>query len=190
MRINLLPRELQPQPLMNPARIMQIIIAIVLIAAAFSGMVYEYFQLKTAESSLQEVTQQASSYQSRLLEVQITAQKRQQLADENAKFIKLNSYYSAYPDLLNQLAASSPDKVWLTEADFPAPGGTIAINGRTLRFSLVGDFLTNLKKAAAFKTVPLSQIKKTALDKVTCFDFTIQITTTEGGILEYAKDQN
>ncbi|HBF38962.1 MAG TPA: hypothetical protein DDW50_16800 [Firmicutes bacterium] len=190
MRIDLLPRELQPQPLMNPVRIMRTMIAIVLIAAAFSGLIYEYFQYTTAKSNLQQITQQALSYQSMLLEVQTAAQKKQQLADENAKFVKLNSYYSAYPDLLNQMAAAAPNKVWLTETDFPAPGGTIAMNGRSLNFSLVGDFLTNLKKSAAFKAVQLSQIRKTVQDKVTCYDFSIQITTVEGGLLEYAKDQN
>ncbi len=189
MRIDLLPREHRAQPVMNPARITKVIVAVVLIAAASGGVVYEYFQFTTAQSALQQATQQALSYQSLLREVQEAAQKKQQLAEERAKFVKLNSCYAPYPDLLNQLAAATPDKVWLTEAGFPAPGGMIAINGRSLNFSLVGDFLTRLKAAAPFQTVQLSQIRKSVQDKVTCYDFSIQITTG-GGLLNYAKDQN
>ena len=125
MRIDLLPREHRAQPLMNPARILRVIIAVVLIVAGLGGVVYEYLQFTAAQNALQQATEQAQSYQSMLQQVQNAAEKRQQLADERAKFVKLDSYYTVYPDLLNQLAAATPDKVWLIEADFPAPGGTL-----------------------------------------------------------------
>jgi Tfp pilus assembly protein PilN len=190
MRIDLLPPELRPQSLVNPRRLLGTFIAILLITGSLSGLVYEYFQTETAKDNLQRITQQALTYQSMLQEVETASQKKQQLQQRKAELTKITGYYSSYQDLLNQLAAATPAKVWLLTTNFPASGGMIAITGRSLSFALVGNYLTNLKKAADFGAVQLIQIKKITEDKVVFYEFTIEIISAGGGTLEYAKDQN
>lgn len=183
MRINLLPLDYRPQPLLESKRILLITVASFLVCCSLFGTLYFYIQKSMTESNINNLTQQLNSLQSEKIKIE-NSEKR--FTEIKKRLDEVDSIQKSYPPFilyLNKLANSLAPELWLKSIDFSS--GSIQINGDSLSFSMVGDMLRNLSKQQ-FQSVRLTKVTEGNAESLKFYEFSLEISTQEGG-LEYAK---
>jgi len=186
MRINLLPQEYRPQPLINPKRLFLMIISGVLALSSIGFAFFEYTSINANKRDLQSIKQQLTALESK----KDLLQKVEALQQEIEKFKKevktIEGYYNQPVMLLDRMTAAMPEHIWLENLKL-GTDGKIQIRAHTLDFVIISDLLDNLKKTGIFQEVKLLKIDEEKNEDSGLTTYSFEFMTDTGRKLEYAK---
>lgn len=183
MRINLLPYEYRPQPLVDSKRILFMILGSVLLFASLFTAFYCYLQFSNTEQALNSANDQWDSMKSEKQKIDQAEQRMAEIQKVQDEVNNIKKLYPEYSRYLNGFANSLVDELWLMNIQF-APG-KIDVKGNSMSFAIIGDLLRNLDKQS-FKTIRLSQVSQQTTETVEHYEFDINIEIQGGGV-EYAQ---
>ena len=179
MKINLLPQEFRPQPLVSPLRLGIIAGGLVLILAALSGVVWQYLVLKNEERMIANFSVQLNIRKASLEEVKDIEARLNKLKQRQAAIKKIIETYPEYSTLLKRLAGALRNDIWLTSVE-ASTDGFFTIRGETIFFNFIGDFLKGLSQSETYQLARLINVDEVENDGVTTYSFQIDIKTGEG----------
>lgn len=179
MKINLLPQEFRPQPLVSPVRLGIIIGGMVLILVALAGVVWQYLVLRNEERMIANYTVQLEIRKAALAEANDIEARLNKLKQRQAAINKIIETYPEYPVLLKTLVGALRNDVWLTSVE-ATTDGFFKIRGETLFFNFIGDFLKGLSQSETYQSARLINVDEVDNDGVTTYSFQIDIETGEG----------
>jgi Tfp pilus assembly protein PilN len=181
MRINLLPEQYRPEPVVNPLRLSILIVGAVLIFVAGIWLFVQSSQLQTEKQMLAAVGQQIDSYQSTIQEIKQYETKLQILKQRLGEIDRIKSAYLQYPFVLKKLAGALTDDMWLSSLNMP-PLGTVTINGKSLVFTNISGLVKNLNETAGLSGIKLSNVTSDSSESntVKLYSFSLKLKT-EGG---------
>ncbi|HYH01778.1 MAG TPA: PilN domain-containing protein [Bacillota bacterium] len=188
MRINLLPEQYRPEPLINPFRLTLLIVCSILVFGGAVWLLIQSFQLKTEEELLATVNQQVDSYQGTLREISAYEQRLQSLTQRLTQVEKIKTAYFQYPLVLKRLAGALEEDMWFNSVDMTALG-QFNVAGRTLIFPRISGLLKNLQSVPELQEVKLTQVSAIEENELDLYNFTIKLKP-EGGEPGNAQAQN
>lgn len=191
MRINLLPQEFRPQPLVSPTRLLVMIIGSILVIGSVVGVIYQVFQLKMEEDTLANVTAQLEVRKASMAEVAEIEAKLQEITKRQDEIKKIMETYPEYPVLIKVIAGALKNSdIWLTDTTM-ASDGIFKITGKTIVFPVIGDFLKKLTESGIYQSARLTDVtEEKEKDKFnTVYTFNIEVATGEGAP-QYADQEN
>lgn len=185
MKINLLPQEFRPQPLVSPIRLLVMIVGLVLIFISFAAMGFQYFQLSQEKEQLRNLQTQLELQQEQLAEANKIEEIYNEVKKRQETVKKILDSYPRYHLLLSEMASTLKPDIWLTEVQFNQDG-FLEIRGEAILFPVIGDFLKNLIRTEDYKTARLLKVsEREILDSEPVYSFEIEVSTGEGAP-EYA----
>ncbi|HEY8464567.1 MAG TPA: PilN domain-containing protein [Bacillota bacterium] len=187
MRINLLPEEYRPQPVINPFRLTVLITCSVLVFTGVIWLLVQNFQLRTEKQLLASVNQQVDSYQEVLREISRYEKRLQSLKQRLAEVDQIKTAYFQYPLVLKRLAGTLERDMWLNRLDMPALE-QFTVNGKSLVFPDIGRLLQNLQNLPELAEVKLTQVTTDTDSEFELYNFLIKLKP-KGGVAEDAKVQ-
>ncbi len=173
IRINLLPvREAR-----RKAGVQQ---QIVLLAATLVGTivlsvgVHQWVRgnISSTQGRIRSLEAQLEQYKPQEAQVAQFKAKKAEIEKKLAVIADLERSRSGPVRIMEDLASSIPDRVWLTELS--ADKGRISLGGMSLDNELVASFLTNLGKSPSFGQVELQSTELKTVDSLKLNTFKIQ----------------
>jgi len=182
VRINLLPREEKPsrtQIVWKSVFIWTLIMAGIVVLAGVGLHIFRCYEIRSLEGDIAETKAQQEKYreQARLVE-ELTA-KRRQIRDrfEVVEALDKDRFLRVY--LLDELARSVPDYVWLER--FEENGGQATVRGWAFSNLAISRFMDMLEAKAHIDSVYLKVIRRQELKDTPVLSFEVgyQIAKTE-----------
>lgn len=190
MKINLLPQEFRPQPLISPARLIIVLIGSVLLVISLSGLVYQYFQYNNEKNNLANISAQLERQQTMLAEVNSIEQKFQEIKKRQDIINKILDSYPKYNSLLQKLAFALKSDIWLDNTNL-ASDGLFVIKGKAISFPIIGDYLKSLTQSDVYQAARLNNVSVVKEDERSkpVYTFEIEVKTGEGAPEYATKNQ-
>lgn len=184
MRINLLPPEYRPQPVINPVRLVVMIVGSIVCLASLGFAIYQYSLLHFNRIKLDNVKKELSTYDVYKAQLE-TIDKLQTQVDTYKKELKqFEDVYQLHLQIINGIAGSLSEQVWINKLKI-ASDGKIALEGGALDFVLVGHVLEKLNKMKEINLCKLKEIKEVKNETLTTYDFIIEMNS--GRALQYGR---
>jgi type IV pilus assembly protein PilN len=161
IRINLLPREekAQRQPIQFDLNIGDMVMPVVMIAAAAlviaGSMMSQRSRQSALEKSIQQVDAESRALAPQIARVNQLAQERAELDLRMGIITKLEKGRTQSVRLMDELARCVPDHLWLTGASQDA-SGRLQLEGVTYSNLVVSDFMSRLERSSMFGDVELA----------------------------------
>lgn len=184
MRINLLPPEYRPQPIINPVRLGIMIIGSVACLVALGFGIYQYTTLHFNKVKLDNVKRELSSYDAYKAKLQEIDNLQAQVDVYKKELKQFEDLYQLHLQIMNGIAGSLSEQVWISKLTI-APDGKIMIEGGALDFVLVGSALEKLEMIKEISSCKLKEIKEVEAKELTTYDFIIELNT--GRALQYGR---
>jgi Tfp pilus assembly protein PilN len=157
MKINLLPLDYRPRPQVTLLNLI-ILLSAVFLVIIISGMaISEFIKFQGLNNETILLQQQLDSSKQALAEFQKFADLKQQIDQKHQEVLRITDLYQPMPKLFRAIAGAIPDNLWLTKFNITADG-KISIEGQTISFSLVGDFLNQLNELPIVSSSKLKTI--------------------------------
>lgn len=176
MKIDLLPPEYRPQPVIQPVRLAGMIVGGILCLISLGFAAYQYRLARVADVQLQTVRQELASYQGYQQQLRRIDDLRRKVATYRLELKEFEDIYQPYLTLMKGIAAALPGSVWLEQVRINTDG-VIALQGESLDFALVGSFLERLYQLDSIQSCKLQKITEVKKDKLTSYHFEIQLKT-------------
>jgi Tfp pilus assembly protein PilN len=192
MRINLLPEQYRPEPLVNPLRLAILISCSLLL---FGGLIWWGLQMLTLgnEEQLRDATvQQINSYQPTMAEITRYEQRLTALHKQLGEVQKIKDAYRQYPLVLKRLAGSLEANMWYDSINMQ-PVAAFDVKGKSLLFPTIAGLIDNLQAVPDLSEVKLTQVD--ALEReagVGYYSFALKLKPGggEAGHAKTSKAQN
>ena len=185
IRINLLPKEDKAQrPVTMTFKAGDIVIpAVVLVATALvivGTALSQYSRATSLQRSIAEVDEQSRALAPQIERVNRLAQERAELDLRLGIIAKLEKGRAQSVRLMDDLARSVPDHLWLTAAAQDA-GSSLSLEGSTLSNLVVSDFISRLERSPMFANVELEFAERAMVGdrEIVKFRVTCQVTPDE-----------
>jgi len=186
IRINLLPKEEKARrqaPAMKFKAGDLVVPGVMLLAAALvvAGTVMsQRSRAAQLQSQIAEVEAQSRALQPQIERVNRLAQERAELDLRLGIISKLQKGRTQSVRLMDELARSVPDHLWLTGATQDA-GSSLQLEGVTFSNLVVSDFMSRLERSPMFANVELQFAERTVVSDhdVVKFRITCQVTPDE-----------
>jgi len=184
MRINLLPPEERPQPLINPRRLTLMIGGGVLVFVAIGFAVLQFNGWRTARQEAALVEKRLEIMRGFEAQLKRYEELRRQVEQAKKEIETVKDSYQLEPRLIEAVAAVTPENIWLGEIASGADGA-IKIKGDSLDFALIGDFLEKLQRTKQFTEIKLVKITENDEEDYRSYGFEINLNT--GRAAQYAQ---
>lgn len=174
MRINLLPPEYRPQPLVELRRVFLLTAAIIVFLVSLVFFGWNYLTCNNLAEQITVLEGQIAAYEPALAELEgleAFIAKVRQWEDEVEK---IGGLYPRHQQFLWSLAAALPQEAWLTEVAITS-GRKLSIRGNSLNFLAIGRLLENINGVAFFRSSFLKEMHEVTQDEVTSYQFAIEI---------------
>ena len=185
IRINLLPKEDKAQrPVTMTFKAGDIVVpAVVLVATALvivGTALSQYSRTTSLQRSIAEVDEQSRALAPQIERVNRLAQERAELDLRLGIIAKLEKGRAQSVRLMDDLARSVPDHLWLTAAAQDA-GSSLSLEGSTLSNLVVSDFISRLERSPMFANVELEFAERAMVGdrEIVKFRVTCQVTPDE-----------
>jgi Tfp pilus assembly protein PilN len=133
----------------------------------------EYFDYDLSKGELLSLTEQVAEYQRCLSNEKDLKIQNQGIQTRESELALINHLYQPWLAILNGLASALPEDAWLIEIKGTSQGN-LMVNGRSLTFIAVGEYIKNLQGITLFKQVKLQEIQRVS-PKIPDYIFTIDI---------------
>ena len=183
MRINLLPESYRPQPQVRFLNLIILLVGVVAIltVSLFGYLAYKENQSLTAESDKLAMTIQ--SFQGILAEARQKEALFAEVEKLHEEILKVQVLYQDHADIFRKIANEMPGDIWLSDLKIGSKG-SITMNGATLIFPQLSEFLSNINQLNIFKKARFISIsQKEGVDNV-LYKFLLELETGRDS-LEY-----
>jgi Tfp pilus assembly protein PilN len=179
MRINLLPEQYRPEPLINPFRLSLLIICSVLLFGGLIWIVTLHLNLGTEKQLLAAATRQIASYQPTMQEISRCEQRLAALRKQLDAVQKIQDAYRQYPLVLKRLAGSLEHDMWYDSINMQALN-PFEVKGKTLLFPTIAGLVDNLQADPDLTQVKLTQVDSIEEETVDYYSFTLKLQPVGG----------
>jgi Tfp pilus assembly protein PilN len=179
MRINLLPEQYRPEPLINPLRLSLLITCSVLL---FGGLIWiglQHLTLGDEKQSLATATQQIASYQPTMREITRSEQRLAALRKQLGEVQKIQDAYRQYPLVLKRLAGSLEHDMWYDSINMQALN-PFEVKGKTVLFPTIAGLIDNLQAVPDLTAVKLTQVDRVETDGLDYYSFALKLKPVGG----------
>lgn len=184
MKINLLPKEYRPQPVVSIPRMAFVLVFILALFGTGVWLASEWMtSIRTTENIAkvdQDIQLYGQQYQSvMLLEQQQTEIKRKwdEIKGVLAPFIPVDKY-------LSEIIAPLPDNVWIKALSIDATGN-IVIDGRSDRMKAVAIYLIDIENSPLFMNTNLQVIDNPTANGIgDVFGFKLTFAVDKAGLVK------
>jgi len=182
IRINLLPGEdrKRGRPTVS-FKVGDLVVPVTIMALAVLFMGGAYLSLRTKESQLKrsiaDVDIQARALAPQIERVNRLAQERAELDLRLGIINKLERGRTQTVRLMDDLARSLPDHVWLQSATQDA-GNSLALEGTAMSNLVVSDLMTHLDRSPMFADVELEYAERTSIGDKSAVKFRLRCRVT------------
>lgn len=157
MKINLLPEEHRPQPIVNVYRVGFLIF--IGICVLVSGIIYinAWIELNSVKTKLTQVEQDIIIYGQSYENVKHIEQLENTVKKKRKEMESITKPYLPFDRLLSEVIRCLPDKLWLLSMDINEQG-KISLAGVTNRLNAISNYMVELEFSPEFKQVVLSDV--------------------------------
>lgn len=187
MRINLLPEQYRPEPLINPLRLTLMLVCGFLVFGSAIWLLLLSMQLGTEEQRIVSLDQQINNYKATLAQIDQYERRLTSLKERLGQVEKIKAAYFQYPFVLKRVAGALKDEMWVDSINMAALEA-FQINGKSLIFPNIGGLLKNLQKLPELHDVKLTQLAAADVEDLEVYDFAIKLKPG-GGELANAQTQ-
>ncbi len=180
IRINLLPvREARRKAGVHQQVVM--LAATLVTAIVLSAGVHQWLRgsISSAQERIQSLEAQLEQYKPQQEQVAQFKTKKAEIEQKLTVIANLERSRSGPVHLMEDLASSIPDRVWLT--DLSADKGRIMLSGMSLDNELVASFLTKLGQSRSFGQVELQSTELRTVESLKLNTFKIQAALESSG---------
>ncbi|HOJ77002.1 MAG TPA: PilN domain-containing protein [Bacillota bacterium] len=185
MRINLLPLEYRPQPLINPMRLVMMIIGSCLFFITILVSLFYYLNIQNSKVLLDGVNKELEILRPSEEKLNRVEQLASRIDKNKNEIEQIKNNYQNYVDNISNVVVSLPEQLWLRKFELNN-NGKISIEGSTLDFVIVGHFLNRLEENDLFNKVKLNRIEETRAgeenNKMVYYNYSIELGI--GGVKE------
>lgn len=181
MRINLLPVQYRPEPLINPLRLTVMLVCGFLTFGTAIWLLILTMQLGTEKQRIATVEQQINNYKGTVQQIDQYEKRLASLKQRLAQVEKIKAAYFQYPFVLKRVAGSLKDEMWVDSIDMTALD-SFQINGKSLIFPNIGGLLKNLQKLPDLHDVKLTQLAAADTADLEVYNFAIKLKPGGGGL--------
>jgi Tfp pilus assembly protein PilN len=179
MRINLLPEQYRPEPLINPFRLSLLIICSVVLFGGLIWILTLHMNLGTEKQLLAAATQQIASYQTTMREISRCEQRLAALRKQLDEVQKIQDAYRQYPLVLKRLAGSLEHDMWYDSLNMQALN-PFEVTGKALLFPTIAGLIDNLQANPDLTRVKLTQVNAVEADTINYYSFALKLQPVGG----------
>ncbi|MGD8401355.1 MAG: hypothetical protein PVH64_10570 [Bacillota bacterium] len=179
MRINLLPEQYRPEPLINPFRLTLLIICSVLLCVGLTWMAVQTLTLGNEKQLLETANQQIVSYQSTMAEIIRCEQRLAALRKQLNEVQKIQDAYHQYPLVLKRLAGSLEHDMWYDSINMQA-AAAFEVKGKSLLFPTIAGLIDNLQALPDLTAVKLTQVNTVESEGTDYYSFAFKLKPVGG----------
>jgi type IV pilus assembly protein PilN len=161
IRINLLPREEQPSKAAATWKrvfIWSLIGAVIVVVIGVGLHIFRSYEIASLKSDIGETMAEQEKYKDRAALVQQLTEKRKKISERITVIESLDQNRFLRVHLLDELARSVPEYVWLKS--FDEAGGAVALRGVAFSNLAISRFMDSLEAKSHIDSVYLRVIKK------------------------------
>lgn len=182
VRINLLPREEKPsrsEVLWKSIFVWTLIAAVVVVAAGVGMHIFRTYEIHSLKGDIAETKAQQDKYREQAKLVEELTAKRKQIRDRLKVVDSLDRGRFLRVYLLDELARSVPDYVWLEK--FEENGSQATVKGWAFSNLAISRFMDQLEAKAHTDSVYLKVIRRQEIEgtPVLSFEVGYQVVKTE-----------
>ena len=174
MRINLLPPEYHPQPLIELRRVLLLTVAIVVLLSSLAFFGWYYLTCNNLAERIAELEGQIAVYEPAMAELEGIEAFIEKVRQWEREMERIKRLYPPHQQLLWSLAAALPREIWLTEVEI-APGQRVTVRGNSLNFQAMGRLLEEINSVKYFQSSVLKEVREVTSDEITAYHFEIEI---------------
>lgn len=149
---------------------------------------WQYAQMSNAQREIRRLQGELTAIQGAYMDVTKMEGQKKELRERLRVIAELEARKVGPVHVLEDLAAASPDKLWLTE--FAETGGNLKITGMGVDEQTVADFLRRLGGSAYYRGVDLDETSLVDQDGAKHKKFSIRAAVNYLGAANTAKAQN
>ena len=183
IRINLLPfREARRRAELRDQ--LGLVVLAVVISAGLCVMlqIWSSTRVRSARNEVSRIEKKIAEYEPEMKQLRAFEAKKAEVERKLGVIHGLERSRTGPVRALDELASSTPDRVWLTS--LTARGSTMDLSGYSLDNEVVADFLTALDKSEQFGSVDLQGTEFVQRDGVRLNQFTLKARLTTKSIEE------
>ena len=193
IRVNLLPEERKTRTTAKAQKVRRDIpytwiaigLVVVLIVCASLGFLHIYMVIEPAEKlekQIEAINKEIKTLKLDVQKVERVKAQRNELNNKLAIIGKLKTAQTGPVHLLDQLAGSLPNRVWLT--NMTENGDSMVIDGKAMEHVSISVFMQNLEKSPLFSDVELTTAvtdgkSKRGGDEIKTFHLSCNISNQE-----------
>lgn len=174
MRINLLPLEYRPKPLVEPRRVFLITVAIIVLLASLAFFGWNYLTCNALAERITVLEGQIAVYDPALAELEGLEAFIAKVRQWESEMEGIRGLYPQHQQLLWSLATALPPEVWLTEVDITS-GEKLTVKGNTMNFRAMGRLLENINGVVSFQSSVIKEIREVKREEVAFYEFELEI---------------
>ncbi len=185
IRVNLLPKDervRQSAPLqLRAGELVVPVVVLAAVAAVIAGtVVSQRMAFDSMTRSIADVEMQSRALAPQIEKVNQLAQEKAELDLRLGVISKLEQGRVEGVRMMDELAKSVPDHLWLTSVTEDSPG-SLTVEGQTFSNLVVSDFMARLERSPMFANVNLEVAERGTIDthEVVKFRLTCQVTPSE-----------
>ena len=174
MRINLIPPEYRPNPLVDLRRVFLLTGAIVVLLASLAFFGWNYLTSNNLAERIAVLEGQIAVYDPAMAELEGLEAFIAKVRQWEKEVEEIGGLYPPHQEVFWSLAAALPQEAWLTEVEI-IPGEKLTVRGNSLNFRAMGRLLENINGVAFFQSSFLKEVREVTQDEVTSYQFEIEI---------------
>ncbi len=140
----------------------------------------EYFDYDLAKGELLSLDNQIAEYRTYLDKEEAAKVRNLEIRQPDLRLAFLTHLYQPWLAVFNDLASVLPEDLWLTGIEGTSQG-KLTVNGRSLTYNAVGDYVSNLEGIPLFQIVQLKEVHRVS-SKIPDYTFTIEIEAGGNGL--------
>lgn len=174
MRINLLPLEYRPRPLVELRRVFLLTGAIIFLLASLVFLGWNYLTCNSLAERIATLEGQIAVYDPAMAELEGIEAFIEKVRQWEREVEKIGGLYPPHQQFFWSLAATVPQEIWLTEVEI-TPEDSLTIKGNSLNFRAMGRLLENINGVAFFQSSFLRKVQEITRNEITLYQFEVEI---------------
>jgi len=184
MKINLLPLEYRPQPAVKMKRLLILAgsSSMVFLSLLFAGL--QFFMFSSTKTELTILEKDLVRTEAPLKRVAVVEERYQHFQKRQTEVVRITNQYQTHLQLLSEISLALSEDLWLNAVKV-ANDGKINIEGSSLEFSFIGDYLGRLGREESFGNAKLKEVNEIEENGLSYYKFNIDLLS-KGGAPENA----